>query len=86
MRIEVSVQEAQTRLCELLKTASAGDEVIIVDQGRPVGRLVPVDTAPSGHRRGSKEAILSVINSLPDGPPHLTDEEIAAYIRELRAD
>jgi hypothetical protein len=35
-----TVEEVQARLPEMLKNLSAGDEVVIVDQGKPVGRLV----------------------------------------------
>ncbi len=86
MRIQVNVLEAKTRLSELLKAANEGDEVIIANRGRPVGRLVPAEYTPSGHRRGSKEAILHVINNLPEGPSRLSDEEIEDHIRQMRED
>ena len=38
----VSVDEAQTKLQDLLAQAVAGDEVIITEHGTPVARLVPV--------------------------------------------
>jgi len=37
----VSLQEAQSRLEELLKEVQAGEEVLILDQGVTVARLVP---------------------------------------------
>jgi antitoxin (DNA-binding transcriptional repressor) of toxin-antitoxin stability system len=36
-----TVQEVQAHLPEMLKKLGAGDEVVIVDDGKPVGRLVP---------------------------------------------
>ena len=39
----VNVQEAKTRLSQLLAAAERGEEVVIARGGRPVARLVPVD-------------------------------------------
>ena len=39
----VNVQEAKTRLSQLLAAAERGEEVVIARGGRPVVRLVPVD-------------------------------------------
>jgi prevent-host-death family protein len=37
----VTIDEAQTKLPDLLAQASAGNEVIITEDGTPVARLVP---------------------------------------------
>lgn len=34
--------DAKTRLSELVKSAQAGEEVVIANRGEPVARLVPV--------------------------------------------
>src|SRR4028119_1622646 len=39
----VNVQEAKTRLSQLLAAAERGEEVVIARGGRPVVRLVPVE-------------------------------------------
>ena len=36
-----TVEEVQAHLPDLLKHLSAGEEVVIVSNGKPVGRLVP---------------------------------------------
>lgn len=36
-----TVEEVQAHLPELLQQVGAGEEVLIVSQGKPVGRLVP---------------------------------------------
>jgi len=36
-----TVKEVQAHLPELLQQVSTGEEVIIVSEGKPVGRLVP---------------------------------------------
>lgn len=42
MSITVNVQEAKTRLSELLHCVEAGEEVVIVRSGKPIARLAPV--------------------------------------------
>ena len=42
----VNVQEAKTRLSDLLARVERGEEVIIARSGSPVARLVPVGTPP----------------------------------------
>jgi prevent-host-death family protein len=37
----VNVEEAKTHLADLLQTASEGGEIIIVDNGKPLARLIP---------------------------------------------
>ena len=45
----VTIDEAQNKLQDLLAQALAGHEVIIIDRGQPVARLVPV--APAKKKR-----------------------------------
>lgn len=42
MSVVVNVQEAKTRLSELLKRVEAGEEVVIARAGRPIAELRPV--------------------------------------------
>ena len=46
----VTLQEAQTRLAELLTLAQTGNEIIIVKGDKPLARLVPIAT-PKRKRR-----------------------------------
>lgn len=41
----VNIDQARDRLAELIATASEGGEVIIVQDGKPLARLVPADSA-----------------------------------------
>lgn len=41
---EISLEEAKTRLTELLHWVQAGEEVLILDQGVPVARITPAIT------------------------------------------
>jgi len=54
----VSVEEAQSRLRELISGLSGGVEVIISDGGRPVARLVPGAAPPRACRPGSAKETL----------------------------
>ena len=40
--INVGVREAKINLSKLLKRVMQGQEVIITDRGKPVGKIVPV--------------------------------------------
>lgn len=44
---QVNVQDAKTRLSDLLARAERGEDVVIARAGRPIVRLVPVDPVPS---------------------------------------
>lgn len=46
----VTLQEAQTRLAELLTLAQTGNEIIIAEGNKPLARLVPIAT-PKRKRR-----------------------------------
>ncbi len=46
----VTLQEAQTRLADLLMLAQAGNEIIIADGNKPLARLVPI-AEPKRKRR-----------------------------------
>lgn len=40
--MQVNMLEAKNRLSELVKSAQAGEEVVIANRGEPVARLVPI--------------------------------------------
>jgi prevent-host-death family protein len=40
--MQVNILEAKGRLYGLIKSAQAGDEVVIAKRGQPVVRLVPI--------------------------------------------
>lgn len=47
--MRISVTEAADRLPDLLRRAEAGEEIVLTEAGRPVGRLAaiaPADPAP----------------------------------------
>jgi prevent-host-death family protein len=44
--MQISVSDAEDRLDELIDRAEAGEEVVLIVDGRPVGRLVPMPLPP----------------------------------------
>jgi prevent-host-death family protein len=73
--VQVNILEAKNRLSELVKSAAAGEEVIIANRGKPVARLVSADafSAPGDQAARDKEmqrlrAILARQDDIPDRP------------------
>lgn len=77
MKVTVNVQEAKTRLSELLRRVEAGDEVVIARAGKPIARIQAV--SPRGRDLNSP--------LLPELPPipadslfeRMTEAEIADW-------
>jgi prevent-host-death family protein len=79
--LQVNIFEAKNRLSQLIRSAQAGEEVIIANRGEPVARLVPArETAGAGSAR----AILGWLerHSLPDYAPRSAEEIDAAIAEE----
>ncbi len=77
----VNVQDAKTRLSELLKRAEAGEHIIIARGGKPVAELRPVDKPRP--RWGTLAGLGAVPESFSDPLP---DGEIAAWESSATAD
>jgi prevent-host-death family protein len=85
--MQVNILEAKNRLSQLIKSAQAGEEVIIANRGVPVVRLVPAeDSATKEPPIGSPERILGWLAKHPL-PEYLrrSAEEIDADIAAERA-
>lgn len=84
--MQVNILEAKNRLSQLIKSAQAGEEVVIANRGEPVARLVPTGRAsvPS-EGTGSAQAILGWVRSHPlPAYARRSTEEIDAAIQEER--
>lgn len=64
--MQVNMLDAKNRLSELVKSAQAGEEVVIANRGEPVARLVPVRKRRPGirHRSGP----VAIVQWLADHP------------------
>lgn len=83
--MKVNILEAKNKLSQLIKSAQAGEEVVIANRGEPVVRLVPT-TPVEPSRDGSGRALLSWLQAHPL-PARLqrSGDEIDAAITEERA-
>jgi prevent-host-death family protein len=74
--MKVNVLEAKNRLSELIRSAQAGEEVIIANRGEPVVRLVPISKEDSVGPLGSPQRILAWLkqNPLPESSRRSAEE------------
>jgi prevent-host-death family protein len=85
--MQVNILDAKNRLSQLIKSAQAGEDVVIANRGEPVARLVAARSSGADAAGvGSARAILDWLDRNPL-PAHLrrSHEEIEAAIREERA-
>jgi prevent-host-death family protein len=65
----VNVHAAKSQLSRLLDAATAGEEVIIAKAGKPVARLVPIETKKERRKLGSLAGKLHVPDNFDDPLP-----------------
>ncbi|MEZ0374710.1 MAG: type II toxin-antitoxin system Phd/YefM family antitoxin [Candidatus Sericytochromatia bacterium] len=67
--MQVNLHEAKTHFSRLIDRVQAGEEVIIAKGGKPVARLVPLETLPP-RRLGTAEGQITLADDfnapLPD--------------------
>ena len=84
--MQINILEAKNRLSQLIKSAQAGEDVVIANRGEPVVRLVraSAESAPSAGA-GRARDILDWLDQNPL-PAHArrTPDEIDAGIQEER--
>jgi antitoxin (DNA-binding transcriptional repressor) of toxin-antitoxin stability system len=71
----ISLQEAQSRLSELIHRLAPGDEVLITENDQPVARLVAPESQPPRKARVPGTLRGSVISMAPDFDAPLEDFE-----------
>ena len=76
MTLTVNIHEAKTHLSRLLARVSAGEEIIIARDGKPVARLVRVVEAPAIRVPGTAAGMIEIA---PDFDDPLPDELLAAF-------
>lgn len=84
--MKVNILEAKNRLSQLIKSALAGEEVVIANRGEPVVRLVPTESTAGSAEIGNGRAILDWLKNHPV-PPYAkrSAREIDQAIQEERA-
>jgi prevent-host-death family protein len=73
---EVGAFEAKTHLSALLEAVAAGEEITITRRGKPVARLVPVNTVDAPLRRAVIARIVALRRELAARADSLTRDEI----------
>lgn len=83
--MQVNILEAKNRLSELVKSAQAGEEVIIANRGQPVVRLSPIEAYGKEAPPINSGAALSMwLQARRVRVPMRDDDEIEAYVQENR--
>ncbi len=72
----VNIHEAKTHLSRLIDRAAKGEPFIIAKAGKPMVRVVPIDTPAPGEMR--RVGFLSGQVSVPDDFDRMGSEEIEA--------
>ena len=67
--MEVNIHEAKTHLSRLLERVAMGEEVVIAKAGKPVARLVPIDTLPKRRQLGIAKGDFTVPEDFNDPLP-----------------
>lgn len=65
----VNIHEAKTHFSRILRDVSAGEEVVISNYGRPVAKIVPIDSGGKKRKPGSAKGQISVKESFFDPMP-----------------
>jgi len=78
----VNMLQAKSSLSRLVEAVEQGQEreIVIARNGRPVAKLVPMDTAPSGKRIGVAKGLFVV----PDSIDVHNDEVSQLFIGEVQ--
>ena len=69
----VTIQEAQSRLTDLIHRLSPGEEIVITENDQPVARLVPAVASKKARQLGTMKG--SVLSMAPDFDAPLEDFE-----------
>jgi len=76
----INVHEAKTHLSRLLRRVDRGDSIVISRDGKPVARLVPIESAMAIPRLGMDEGRFTVPDDF-DAP--LPADILAAFEQSL---
>lgn len=74
----INIHEAKTHLSRLVEQAAAGREIIIAKAGKPMARLVPMETAARPKKLGQLKGKIRVPDDF-DAP--LDAATLASFLR-----
>jgi prevent-host-death family protein len=83
--MQVNILEAKNRLSEMVKSAQAGVDVIIANRGKPLMRLVPINSDLADSAPINSGASLSAwLQARSERSPLRNPDDIEASIQEAR--
>ena len=75
----LNLYEAKTQLSQLVERAAKGEEVIIAKAGKPMVKMVPVETLGSPEQRQFGQNFLRVTYIADDFDGPMSNEELALW-------
>lgn len=57
---QVNIYEAKAQLSRLVERAAAGEEIVIARRGKPVAKLVPLESLPTKRQFGRLKGLISI--------------------------
>ncbi len=76
MSVQVNIYEAKTKFSKLVNQAIAGEEIIIAKSGKPVAKLVPIETTLKDRIPGSAKGKITIAEDF-DAP--LPDDVLESF-------
>lgn len=73
MTIQVNIHEAKTHLSKLLKRVLNGEEVVIAKAGKPIARLLPINTPPERRTPGNDAGRVVIASDFDDPLPEFEE-------------
>ncbi len=67
--LTINIHEAKTHLSRFIEKAAAGEEIIIAKAGKPIAKLVPLDSLPASRNLGIFKGQLNVPEDLDEALP-----------------
>lgn len=76
--LTINIHEAKTHLSRFIEKAAAGEEIIIAKAGKPIAKLVPLQSLPSSRNLGIFRGKLNVPEDFDDPLP----EDVALQFQD----
>lgn len=82
--MRISIEEAEGQLMELIKLANEGQEIVLMQDGRPSARLEPVIAVSDGDRNAAGADMRKPLRLASETNP-LSQDRRRALLNEIRA-
>lgn len=63
---QVTVEEAQTDLRDLIEAAQKGEEIVVTQGGRPILKFVAIDQPKPRRQRGSAKGLITIADDFDE--------------------